>query len=368
MKLLSHLLIAAVAMLGLSACSIPRGAAISSEVVSGVGKEDAPFEMQIVSRSFIKQIEHWPGNQSNKSYPWISRQAGPASSLIAAGDTVSIRIWDSGENSLLSTEGQKVTSLEGLKVSPAGTVYIPYVGEVLLTNLTPDGARKELQTKIEGLIPAAQVQLHHQSGRKNTVDLVGGVKNAGSFPLPDRNFSVLSLLSAGGGIDSDLRNPQIRLVRNGTTYGTSIEKLYANPSRDTTLRGGDKVIVDQERRSFIAMGAAKEEDIIYFNQDTVTALGAISLMGGLNDLRADPEGVLIFRNYPDSALRSDGSGPKRDQVVFSIDLTHADGLFSAGQFEIMPGDVVLATESFVTAAGTVAGFFGVMIGLAAIAN
>lgn len=366
MKRLSHLLIITLTTFSLSACSLPRGAATSSEMLGDVSAEDATFALHIVSRSFLDQLGRWPQNQSVKNYSWIGRQAGPASPLIAAGDVVDIQIWDSGENSLLSTEGQKATSLPGLRVSPAGTVYVPYVGDILLTGLTPDGARKELQNKIEGIIPAAQIQLAHKSGRKNTVDLVGGVNQAGNFPLPDRNFSVLSLLSAGGGVDSDLRNPQVRLVRNGQTYGTSVETLFENPNRDTTLRGGDKVIVDEDRRSFIGMGAAKNEDTIFFNKEHLSALEAISLMGGLLDLRADPEGILIFRNYPSSAVRTDGTGPTRDQVIFSIDLTSADGLFSAGKFDIMPGDVVYATESFITAAGTAFGFLSALVGVAAV--
>lgn len=368
MNRLSLLIIAVALNFGLTACSLPRGAAVSSEVLQGASADNAPFALHVVSPEFLKQIENWSGNQSSRSYPWISRQAGPASPLIAAGDIVSLQIWDSGENSLLSTTGQKATELSGLVVSPSGTIYVPYVGDVLLTGLTPDGARKELQFKIENLIPAVQVQLVHQSGRKNSVDLVGGVLRAGNFPLPDRNFTVLSLLSAGGGVDKGIQNPQVRLVRNGKTYGTSLNTLYENPSRDTTLRGGDQVIIDEEKRYFLAMGASRREAIVYFTKDKLTALDAISLMGGLNDLRADPKGILVLRNYPPSAVRTDNTGPNRDQVVFSIDLTSAEGLFSAKKFEIVPGDVVLATESLVTAASSILGLFGAVLGLAAIAN
>ncbi|MEH6835077.1 MULTISPECIES: polysaccharide biosynthesis/export family protein [Falsihalocynthiibacter] len=366
MTRLTNLIFALVAGLGIAACSLPRGAAVSSEVISGAGDANSPFALHVISPDFLTQFAKWPGNQSSKSYPWISHQAGPASPIIAAGDIVSLRIWDSGENSLLSTDGQKATELAGLVVSPSGTIYVPYVGDVLLTGLTPEGARKELQVKIETLIPAVQVQLVHVSGRKNSVDLVGGVMKAGSFQLPDRNFTVLSLLSAGGGVDRGVRNPQIRLVRNNTTYGTSLDNLYEDPSRDTTLRGGDKVIVDEEKRYFVGMGASKNEATIYFSKDNITALDAIAMMGGLNDLRADPEGILVLRNYPTSAIRLDGTGPARDQIVFSIDLTSAEGLFGAKKFEIVPGDVVLATESVVTAASSIVGLFGAVVGVAAL--
>jgi polysaccharide export outer membrane protein len=34
-----------------------------------------------------------------------------------------------------------------------------------------------------------------------------------------------------------------------------------------------------------------------------------------------------------------------EEVVFSVDLTSADGLFAARSFRIQPGDLVLVTES-----------------------
>ena len=50
-------------------------------------------------------------------------------------------------------------------------------------------------------------------------------------------------------------------------------------------------------------------------------------------------------------------------MVFVIDLTSADGLFSAGQFQVHPGDTVLVTESAVTAAQSVFGLIGRAFGI-----
>jgi polysaccharide export outer membrane protein len=42
-------------------------------------------------------------------------------------------------------------------------------------------------------------------------------------------------------------------------------------------------------------------------------------------------------------------------MVFTIDLTTADGLFSARQFEVQSGDLVYVAESPLTAANSVVG-------------
>ena len=51
-------------------------------------------------------------------------------------------------------------------------------------------------------------------------------------------------------------------------------------------------------------------------------------------------------------------------MIFSLDLTTADGLFAARNFLINPNDTVLATESPVVAVRTVLSLFGAALGTA----
>jgi polysaccharide export outer membrane protein len=53
-----------------------------------------------------------------------------------------------------------------------------------------------------------------------------------------------------------------------------------------------------------------------------------------------------------------------EQVIFTFDLTSADGLFAARNFQINPDDTILATESPVTATRTVLGLVGAVFGMA----
>jgi len=89
----------------------------------------------------------------------------------------------------------------------------------------------------------------------------------------------------------------------------------------------------------------------------------LSVIGGLAETRADLKGVVILREYPVSVLRSDGTGPAMQQVVFTLDLTSADGLFAARNFQVNPLDTVLATESPVVSARTIFGILGSVIGV-----
>ena len=98
-------------------------------------------------------------------------------------------------------------------------------------------------------------------------------------------------------------------------------------------------------------------------RDQISAMDAVSIMGGLQDSKADPKGILILREYPASAVSSGVRGPRQTRVVFTVDLTTADGLFSARNFQINPGDLLIATESPVKSALTISNIVGNIFGI-----
>lgn len=355
----------------LSACSTPRGAGLQSEVLAvqdaPAGEEAAPdFTVHPVTRDSLAVIGEWPATGGQR-YDWIRRQEQTASMIIAAGDTLSVTVWDAEENSLLTGPGARVAQLQDAQVSTAGEVFLPFVGDLRVAGMSIASARERIEALYAETIPSAQVQLSVTPGRANTANLVGGVAAPGVYPLPDRDYTILALLAEGGGVQGGLVNPQVRLFRGGNVYGISLDRLYDDPALDTTLMGGDRVIVEEEDRTFLSLGATGSESLHVFPQDRVSALEALSIVGGVNDDRANPQGVLILREYPAAAVRRpdqpETAGPPMTRVVFTIDLTSADGLFSARNFRIMPGDLVYATESPVTAARTVLGMLGAVLGI-----
>ncbi|NNE53468.1 MAG: polysaccharide export protein [Sulfitobacter sp.] len=342
----------------LVACTaLPCGAAVERDILASTDAEAPEVAVYPVTRAFLPALADWPA-PDGQDRKWIGHTRGSDAQIIRPGDRLDMVVWESGENALLTGADQRATRMEGLRVSAAGTIFVPYVGALKVSGRTPDSARGLVQRKLEESVPAVQVQLLMAEGRHNAVDLVAGVRTPGPVPMPDQNFTVLSALSAGGGVLPGLRNPQVRLMRGTSVYATSLERLYSQPKLDTRLRGGDKLIVEEDRRYFLALGAAGKEAQVPFNRDSISALDAVALMGGLQDSRADPGGILILRSYPEGIR-----GPSQPRVVFTLDLTTSDGLFSARQFLIRPQDLVLATESPMSNTGTILALFGSAIGL-----
>lgn len=352
----------------LAGCAvIPRGAGLQTEVLAVERDRDGiqtspKFAVEVVTRDNLVTFLHWP-DVGEDNLPWVDRIDQPNTRTIAAGDFISLIVWTTEENGLLTAPGQRSVTLPDLRVSSSGTVFLPYVGNQRVRGMSPEHARAMIEEKYMTVTLSAQVQLSLSEGRARVVSLIGGVGAPGSYPLPDNDFTLLGLIAEGGGISPDLINPQVRLHRNERIHGVSASRLLNTPRLDTTLEGGDKIFVQEDTQTFLSLGAAGTEAVHPFPRDRLSALEALSIIGGITDTRANAKGILILRSYPMSALRHDRSGPSHLRTVFTLDLTSADGLFSADQFDIQHGDLVYVTESPVTALASIFRLLGSASGL-----
>lgn len=367
MSIITRILSALLCVGALASCELPRGAALRSEVLQARDARETEFAVYPVTRALLPAIAQWPV-VNEAQLGWITSSRGSSGQVIRSGDLVTITIWDNDINSLLVPAEGRNTTLTEMRVSPDGSIFLPYVGEVSIGGTSPQAARSRLQSALEMVATSAQVQLTLVEGRGNAVDLVGGVRQPGSFPMPDNDYTVLSLIAAGGGVDPALANPQIRLQRGGSIYGTSVKRLYSEPNLDTLLRNGDQVIVEEDDRYFLSVGAAGEEALHPYSKDVISAMDSISIIGGVEDRRGNPKGILILREYPVSALSAGQRGPRLQQVVFTLDLTTADGLFAARNFRIMPKDLIYITESPIASTQTVFAIVGSAFGLINVAT
>lgn len=361
-----------VALLAAACESTPRGSGLQSEVLetrTAAGKsavDDAlpqDFAVEPITRNSLGRYAAWPARAKGRSYTWPSGQGGRAR-LINPGDTISISIWVSEDNSLLTAPGQRVAEMPPMTVSPGGQVFLPYIGQIDLSGKSQERARAAIEEAYVKVTPSAQVQLRSVEGRQSSASVVGGVSNPGSYPLSDSGVTVLDMLALSGGVPESVKNPQVRLQRGNTTYGISLDRVMKDTALNVPVQGGDRLFVESDERYFLSLGAAGSRAQHYFPQDRVSALDAMSIIGGLEQDRADAKGILVLRAYDPGIVRADGSGPRHARTIFTIDLTNADGLFSAGEFHIQPGDLIYVTESPLVSSRNVLSLVGSVFGLA----
>jgi len=360
---------AIVACFALASCGLPRGAGFQSEVLAASNANTAAegeepvydFAVYEVNRETLPVLQGWPVT-GDAPLPWIVAQEQPASLMIATGDTLQITIWDAEENSIFGATG--VTPLQPTTVSSGGQVFVPYIGNLRVSGMSPTTARQRIEEELIRTVPSAQVQLSVEPGPSNTANLASGFAVSGLYPLPDRNVKILDLFSQAGGPSPDLNSPQVRLVRGGRTFGVPFERLLKDPRANIAMRGGDRIYIEDDARKFIALGATGTQSILEFPEVEFSALEALAFIGGVNAGSANPEGILVLREYASGAVADGIDGPPKERVVFTIDLTTADGLFSAGNFMLEGDDLIYGTESALGPALTLFGLTNTIVSVA----
>ena len=338
--------VATLALAGsLAACGLPRSGPNIDEIFSGsVLREGDSFVLVVDDRV----------NAIASVTPALAFSAGftgaglLGSDTVQSGDVLALTIWENVDDGLLVPTGQNATVLEEVQVDGAGFIFVPYAGRVRAAGNTPEGIRRIITSRLEDMTPEPQVQVARVAGDGSTVSVAGGVGAQGVYPIEQPTRTLTSMLARAGGIAVDPEVAQVTVVR-GQHRGTIwFQDLYEDPHADIALRAGDRILVEEDTRSFTALGATGEQDLIPFTDRTISAIEAIAQVGGLNPATADPTGVFVFRNEPEVLARQltgipDLVGTQR--IVYILDLTRPNGMFFARDFAIRDEDTVYVTEA-----------------------
>jgi len=277
------------------------------------------------------------------------RNASPlGSDTIQAGDTLGLTIWENVDDGLLAGETGNQTVLEEVQVDGDGFVFVPYAGRIRAAGNSPEAIRRIITSKLDEQTPDPQVQVRRLAGDGATVSLVGSVGAQGVYPIERPTRTLSAMLSAAGGIIIPPEVAQITVLRGGNRSKVWFQDLYRHPEFDIALRGGDRILVEQDTRAFSALGATGAQSRVTFETQTLSAIEAIATVGGLQASAADPTGVFVLRNETAAIAnqvlgRNDLIGDQR--LIYVLDLTKPNGLFMARDFWVRDQDTLYVTEA-----------------------
>jgi len=337
---------ALVVTLGLVAsCGLPRSGPNKAEIFSGSVLEQGDAFVLTVDDRINRIAAVTPALGFSSGFENASIMG---SDTIRAGDVLGLTIRENVDDGLLVPQGQNATVLEQVQVDGSGFIFVPYAGRIKAAGNTPEGVRRTITTKLEDQTPDPQVQVRRLAGDGATVSIVGAVGAQGVYPIERPTRTLTAMLAAAGGVAVLPEIAQVTVVRGDHSGSIWFEDLYAHPSHDIALRGGDRIIVEQDTRTFTALGATGTQDRVTFESQTISAIEAIAQVGGLSSNVADPTGVFIFRNEPEAIAqqllgRMDITGTQR--MIYVLDLTQPNGMFMARDFAIRDEDTVYVTEA-----------------------
>ncbi|NRB20452.1 MAG: polysaccharide biosynthesis/export family protein [Rhodobacteraceae bacterium] len=270
------------------------------------------------------------------------------SDTIRPGDVLGLTIWENVDDGLLAGEASNATLLEEVQVDSAGFIFVPYAGRLRASGNTPDQLRQTITAKLDEQTPDPQVQVRRLAGDGSTVSLIGMVGAQGIYPIQRPTRTLATMLAQAGGVSISPEIAQVTVIRGNDKGTIWFQDLYDHPELDIALRGGDRILVEEDSRSYTALGATNAQARVRFESQDLSALEAIAQVGGLISTASDPTGVFVFRNEPAEIAgqvlgRDDLVGAQR--MVYVLNLTQPNGLFIARDFVIRDDDTLYVTEA-----------------------
>ncbi|MEH6834388.1 MULTISPECIES: polysaccharide biosynthesis/export family protein [Falsihalocynthiibacter] len=328
----------------LASCTLPRSGPNTNEIYSGsVLKQGDAFVVTVNDR-VTRATSVTPALGFSAAF----KNAGLlGSDTIRSGDVLGVSVWENTDVPILGAP-QVATILEEIQVDGQGFIFVPYAGRIKADGNTPEQLRNIITRKLDQQTPDPQVSVRRLAGDGSTVSIVGGVGAQGVYPIERPTRTLSAMLARASGVTIEPEIAQITVTRNGLKDKIWLQDLYENPEMDIALRGGDKILVEKDNRAFTALGAMGTQSRVTFESQTVSAIEALALVGGLNSNLADPKGIFIFRNEPQEISnvvlgRNDLQGDQR--FIYVIDLTAPNGMFQARDFAIRENDTVYVTEA-----------------------
>lgn len=220
--------------------------------------------------------------------------AGAADVLLGPGDVLKISVYGSPDLALET------------RVSEAGEITFPLVGNVTLGGLSVSAAEKKLGGLLEGggFLRKAQVNIIVTSLQSQQVSVLGQVNRPGRYPLEGKR-SVMDILAMAGGIAGD-GSETVSLIRkrNGQSTKEEIDIVAmvrdANLNRDFDLAGNDVIYVERAPRFYI-YGEVQRPGAFRLER-SMTVLQALSVGGGLT-ARGTERAMRIKRRDADGKIQ-----------------------------------------------------------------
>lgn len=217
--------------------------------------------------------------------------AGAAEVPLGAGDVVKLSVYGSPD---LSVE---------TRVSEAGTITFPLLGQVQVGGLSVAAAEKKIGDLLEkgGYLKKAQVNMLVTTLASQQVSVLGYVNRPGRYPVEGKR-KVLDLLAMAGGIHGD-GGDMVSLVRtrNGNTTRETIDVVdmvrKGELNKDYEVAGGDIIYVERAPRAYVTGEVSRPGP--FRLERGMTVQQAVSAGGGLSP-RGSNNGMKITRR--------DGSG------------------------------------------------------------
>ena len=297
--------------------------------------------------------------KTHKTFTEVFGSSRPHAYPIGPGDTITVSIWETPPSMLFGNvtvtlqEGVTNSSTNsGSETFPAqmvqddGTINVPFAGRIRVAGRSVREIEQTIRNRLQGKANQPQVIVQVAQRPSFQVAVLGDVNRSTNLPLTPKGERVLDALASAGGATQAVTKMSLQLSRTGTIATMPLDLIIEDPKQNIPLQPGDVLTALYQPWTISILGATGRNQDLPFEARGISLAQALARTGGLNDNRADPGGVFVFRFEeanlvnPDlvtlPAIPANGKVP----VVYQVDFEDPGSFLVTQNFMMQDKDVM----------------------------
>jgi len=348
---------ACVVGVALGGCStLPTAGPTTGQVVDqSVKDEQARFDVVDVDDNVVSTLLAQPVESFRTRFQKYGKPPDPK---IGIGDAITVTIWEAAAGGLFGSAvttgvspGSRSVTIPDQVVSRDGAISVPFADRIPVAGKSPLEVQRIIEQRLADKAIEPQVLVVITKSITNSATVSGEVVSGARVPLSINGDRLLDVIALAGGAKAPVYDTFVRLSRDGVTVTIPMEKLVSEPAENIYAWPGDVLTLVQVPQTFSVFGATGQNMQVSFGAKEITLAQALAKAGGLQDLRADPAGVFLFRFEPPAvvgalkapplAIGPGGASP----VVYRLDLSDANSYFFAQRFPVEDKDIIYVANA-----------------------
>ncbi len=325
------------------------------------GRPDAKLGYALVAVNAVV-VSHLQSQDATPAFTASLIDMPAAEPAIGVGDVLTIEIFEAHAGGLFipldaASRPGNFVQLQPEQVDSTGRITVPYAGSIQAAGYTPQEVASSIRDRLENRALDPQVMVDVTQHYANAVSVLGDVNTALRFELEPGGERLLGALARAGGPKDPDYETLVTLQRRGQSQTALLSEIAQHPVQNIQLEAGDVVYVAHEPRYFSAIGATGQTTTLAelnrrfpFQDYNLTLGDALARAGGLEDDRANAQGVFLFREESRQTLEQIGlrvpaSLGATIPTIYMIDLTDPAGLFYCNKIWMRNRDTIFVSNA-----------------------
>ena len=292
----------------LGGCStLPTAGPTTGQVVDQSVKDDqARFDVVDVNNNVVSTLLAQPAESFRSRFQQYGKPPDPK---IGIGDTITVTIWEAAGGGLFgsgltagASPGSRSVTIPEQIVARDGAITVPFADRIPVAGHSPLEVQHTIEQRLAEKAIEPQALVTITKSITNSATVSGEVVSGARVPLSVNGDRLLDVIALAGGAKSPVYETFVRLSRNGVTATIPMEQLVSDPAENIYAWPGDVLTLVRVPQTFSVFGATGQNMQVTFGAEKVTLAEALAKAGGLQDLRADPAGVFLFRFEPPAVV------------------------------------------------------------------